>query len=126
MISPADTAICATGQPSDAILRYAQAISGLAGRDGTRNATSKYEAVALTLIEPEGTGAGRIYRPFPALDSPLNIETFFPTIYKHYDLRFVYQAPALEAITRRVEWAADSPALAQSIGPEYQARILAE
>jgi hypothetical protein len=34
---------------------------------------------------------------------------FFPTLYRHYDERFVVAAPALSSVTKRLEWSPDSP-----------------
>ena len=60
---------------------------------------------------------------YPVEDSPLRIERFLDTQYLRYDERFVTSAPDLSAVTRRLEWAADSPALQMS-SLDYEARIL--
>jgi hypothetical protein len=41
------------------------------------------------------------------------MERFFDTLYLRYEERFVYSAPDLKHITRRLEWSAASPALTE-------------
>jgi len=45
------------------------------------------------------------------------------TIYRLYDLRFVYQAPGLSARTSRRGWHEDSPALQDWQSREYEPRM---
>lgn len=49
----------------------------------------------------------------------------FETLYRRYDERYVYSAPALTAVTKRVEWEAESPAFANEAGPtlDYSVRL---
>ena len=59
---------------------------------------------------------------YPAVDSPLVFDRFFPKLYEIYDMRFVYAAPALESKTRRVEWALDSPVAELANAAGFQLR----
>ena len=54
------------------------------------------------------------------MDSPLRIEQFVQRLYLRYDERYVYAAPDLKHLTTRIEWLAESPALA---GPDVQERL---
>ncbi len=119
-----DLAVRADGRVANSIIQYGQALEGLTGRNGVRDDVSKYEAVAITLVDSDGERIGQLVDSYPATTSPLRIDTFFRTIYREYDLRFVYQAPALARITRRRLWDPASPVFADSrIGPEVQPRI---
>lgn len=52
-------------------------------------------------------------------------EEFFSTIYRQYELRFVYGAPDLQHATRRLEWDPESPALRDIRFEGFDARIAA-
>jgi hypothetical protein len=81
----------------------------LSGRRGIRNDVSRYEAVSLALVESGTADPGDILAEFPPHDSPLRIEQFFQSLYLRYDERFVYGAPELKTLTRRLEWSPMSP-----------------
>lgn len=103
-----DIAIFTSGSTSEQIVRYHDAMSRLTSRRDIRDDVSRYEAVALLLIETDGPGCGTIMNHFPVIDSPLRFEWFFPHLLDCYDLRFVYAAPALKSLTQRLEWDVDS------------------
>jgi hypothetical protein len=119
-----DLAIRADGRVASQIIQYAQALEGLAGRNGVRDDVSKYEAVALTMVNPEASAAGEVLTDYPAPNGVLSSQAFFKTILREYDLRFVYQAPALAGATRRHVWHAESPVFEDSrVGQEIEVRI---
>lgn len=120
-----DVVIADGGGPVESVKRFHAALRELAGRRGIRNDVSRYEAVALALIGMQDPKPGEILMDYPAADSPLRIENFFKTLYRRYDERYVYSAPALSAVTRRVEWEAESPAFANEAGPalDYGVRV---
>jgi hypothetical protein len=120
---PNDVAVCRSGEASDSILRYHDVMARLAGRDDVRGETTKYEAVALALVDAEPSRVGEILRAFPPASSPLLLKDFFSTLYRQYDQRFIYAAPRLEPVTRRIVWDPDSPAFAEGRALEYDARI---
>ena len=119
----ADVALLADGQVAPSIQRYHQAMAGLAGRDGVRDDSSRYEAIAMTLVEAGDEQIGKLLSTYPPLDSPLLFRDFFKKVYGQYDLRFVYQAPALETVTRRIAWDPGSTALRDSRAAELDQRI---
>lgn len=121
-----DTAILANSDVADAIARYHDVLVRLTGRADLRNEVSKYEAVALSMINPYEPDIGSLVHSFPESSSALLLDRFFPTLYQQYDLRFVYAAPSLAATTRRVEWDAKSPALADMPERDYEPRMGAE
>ena len=106
-----DMALRPDGEPVEAVVRFHAALKELADRRGLRNDASRYEAVALALVDVRSAEAGAILPGFPPGDSPLRIERFFQTIYRRYDERFVYAAPDLKRVTGRRGWSPDSPAL---------------
>lgn len=125
-----DIAIQKGGEPVEGIIRFHSALRELTGRHGIRNDVSRYEAIALALIEIYGSQVGTALPAFPPKDSPVHVDQFFKTLYLRYDERFVFSAPDLKATTRRREWAPSSPALdashpdmpgLQDVG--YEARI---
>ena len=61
----------------------------------------------------------------PTADSPLHLNRFFGTLYRRFDERFVYGAPDLKSVTRRLEWSPESPALAMenARSPGYGIRL---
>jgi hypothetical protein len=122
-VQPNDVAICLDGEVSDAIARYHDVMARLAGRDDVRSETTKYEAVALALINPDPPQVGEICKTFPPDNSPLLLSSFFAKLYQQYDQRFIYAAPRLEPITRRVLWDPESPAFAGSRVLEYDVRV---
>ena len=112
-----DIAIQKGGEPVESIIRFHSALRELTGRRGIRNDVSRYEAVSLAMIDMLHGTAGGVLPEFPAYDSPLRIEQFFKTLYLRYDERYVYSAPDLKRVTRRLEWSPSSPALALGAGP---------
>ncbi len=84
---------------------------------------TKYEAVALTLVDPRPGAVGNTVEGFPPPGSPLELNKFFETLYKQYDQRFIYSAPALKTTTRRVEWDPESPAVQDKRITGYEPRI---
>ena len=116
-------AIDAGGTVSRQIELYRLALSGLAGRDGIRDDISKYEAIALTLVNVDDGSVGQVYPGYPPTDSPLHADDFMPAIYRQYDLRFIYRAPSLARQTERVGWDPDSPAIAEWQATEYAPRL---
>ena len=129
-----DVALLEDGQPVDGIDRYHAALRNLQGRADLRDTISKYEAVALSLVETTGPDAGRAIDTFPPAQSPLRAERFFETVYRRYEERFVFAAPAFvtRILTPRVEWSSASPlfgadTLADIDGPpdlDYETRML--
>jgi hypothetical protein len=118
-----DVVMDADGKPGSMVERYHLALSGLADRDGIRNDVSKYEAVALTLVSVDEGHVGEPLPEYPPPGSPLSFEGLMPAIYRHYDLRFVLQAPDLAPRTRRNEWDEESPVRADWNAPEYELRM---
>ena len=106
-----DVAILGSGDIAAGIPRYHDAMARLTGRRDVRDDVSRYESVCLALISTSGAERGTILKDYPPIDSVLAFPRFFPALYKIYDLRFVYAAPALESKTTRMEWAPDSPVL---------------
>jgi len=124
-----DIAIGHGGAPVEAIMRFHYALSELTDRRGIRDDVSRYESVALSLVEPHGDRAGIPLEGFPPDDSRILLRNFFSRLYLRYDERFVYGAPDLKPITRRRFWEADSPAFASGPGGlphlpvAYEARV---
>lgn len=116
LIKSNDIAVLESGDVVDGIIRFHAALREMTLRRGIRNDISRYEAIALGLIEPKGDRAGTVFPLFPPVDSSLRIETFFQTLYQRYEERFVYGAPlfAKQGITPRLKWAATSPVFARS------------
>ena len=110
---PKDFGIGADGSVSPQIIRYSAALSEMTGRRFVRNDLTRYEAVALVLVEnEEPQEVGSVNTSFPQPDSPLGIESLFPRLLEVYDLRFPLRAERL-AVVRRVTWGADSPLFEQ-------------
>lgn len=119
-----DIAIQKGGEPVESIIRFQAALRELTGRRAIRNDVSRYEAVTLAMVDLANGKIGSVLSNFPSADSPLRLEQFFKALYLRYDERYVYSAPDLKSVTRRLEWESNSPALAS--GPaklEYEARI---
>jgi hypothetical protein len=129
-IQPNDVAITARGEVTTSIRRYHDAMVELTGRRGVRNDFTRYEAVALALVQPTGDAIGEVLPSFPLSNSRLLFEAFFESLYASYDHRFVFAAPDLKKVTRRVEWDEQSPlfTLAPELGitPRVAGDISAE
>jgi hypothetical protein len=101
-----DVVLHEDGSPVESLLRFDYALRGMTGRRSIRNDVSRYEAVALGLIDTaDTTTPGRISPDFPSSDSAIRLERFFATLYARYDERFVFSAPVLGKVTRRLIWA---------------------
>jgi hypothetical protein len=105
-----DIAVRDGGEPVESIIRFHSALRELTDRRGIRDDVSRYEAVTLAMIEMTDGHAGYVLSEFPPHDSPLRLEQFFQTLYLRYEERYVFGAPDLKSITRRLEWASRSPA----------------
>jgi hypothetical protein len=106
-----DISINADGTPSEGITRYHDVLTGLAGRRLVRNDHTRYEAVAVALVETRSDRLGDVFSSYPGSASPLALDRFLPTLYDVYDLRYPYMlGPAVPAV-RRLQWASESPAL---------------
>jgi len=121
-----DVAVRTNDEVVDSIKRYHDVLIRLAGRNDLRNEASKYEAVALAMVNPYEPDVGSLVRSFPNTDSMLLADRFFPTLYRQYDLRFVYAAPSLAKTTGRIEWDEASSALADIPERDYEPRIANE
>jgi hypothetical protein len=117
-----DVAIDGSGQVIESLRRYHDVLCRLADRQDVRATTSKYEAIALALVDPDPPCEGEIMTPFPLPGSPLLLTGFFEKLYTQYDQRFVYAAPDLQSTTRRREWDPQSPILADPRTKEYPPR----
>ncbi|MGF6244231.1 hypothetical protein P3T42_005996 [Paraburkholderia sp. GAS38] len=108
-----DIALQPNNEPVESIFRFHSALRELTGRRGIRDDVSRYEAVSLALTEAEGDHAGSTMDSFPPHGSPLRLGQFFQTLYLRYEERFLIGAPDLKSVTRRIEWAPESPAFEQ-------------
>jgi hypothetical protein len=125
-IKVADLAFRADGRVSNQIIQYAQALEGLAGRSGVRNDVSKYEAVAMAMVSPDAKTIGEVLTDYPAPNTVLDSQNFFKTMLREYDLRFVYQAPAMATITRRHVWDPESSVLSDPRAADLEVRVAEE
>lgn len=107
-----DVSVLPDGQVVPAIVRYHDLLRELSGRKFVRNDFTRYEAVALIMVDGAPGSGGTIMPHFPPDDSPLLATRFFDTIYRVYDLRYPYMGLALRQ-ARRVVWDPASPALVQ-------------
>lgn len=117
-----DAALLPDGAVVDSIRRYHDAMSRLTGRMDLREDVSRYEAVAIALVHPRGESVAEVVGEYPLADSRLAFSKFFDFMYATYDLRFVYTAPALEKVTRRLLWAEDSPIIADAVSAGFSPR----
>ncbi len=106
-----DVAMDRDGKVVDAVTRYHHALVELSGRRFVRDDLTRYERVAMALVETESGRTGEVSAVFPEADSPLRLEGFFRFLLETYDLRFPYAGPSLRGLKRK-EWALDSPAFA--------------
>ena len=117
-LAPNDIAVNEEGEVVQAIRRYHDVLLGLAGRRFVRDDFTRYEAVSLALVNSDARTAGTMFESFPPADSPLNLRSFFDTIYRVYDLRFPYLAASVGGL-KRLEWHDSSPVLT-CLGSEEQ------
>ena len=120
-----DATINEQGSPVEAIIRFHHALSAMSGRRGIRDDPSSYEAIAMAMVEVQGSGAGELVKSFPPENSPIHLERFFDTLYRRYDERYVVSAPQLASKTRRLEWSPESirPELDVFRSLDYRMRI---
>jgi hypothetical protein len=116
-----DMAFDDSGAVSPEIRRFGIAVSRLAGRAGIRDDLTRYESIGLALVEAEAGNAGNLVDGYPEASSGLDVAGFFERLYQQYDERFVYGAPSLASVTRRVGWAPESTAL--DVGADYEPRL---
>ena len=109
-VAPNDVVLDRDGRPVEGVRRFHQALGAMTGRLGLRNDASRYEAIAMSLVEVSPDHVGELTPDFPPGDSPVHLDQFFRTMYERYDERYVVSAPSLARRTRRLEWAPDSPA----------------
>jgi hypothetical protein len=107
-----DISISLEGAPTEAITRYHDVLTGLAGRRLVRNDQTRYEAVAVALVETGSNVVGDLFHGYPDPQSPLAFERFFSTLYRAYDLRYPYMLGGAANRVERRQWVPDSPALA--------------
>ena len=120
---PNDVALNADGSVTEAISRYHDVLARLADRKDVRADATKYEAIALALVSSDKASSGQVMKAFPKAESPLLLKDFFSKLYRQYDERFVYAAPALESVTRRLEWQLRSPVAEDVRLAGYKARL---
>lgn len=119
-----DIAVREGGEPVESIFRFHSALRELTGRRGIRDDVSGYEAVTLAMVDMAEGRAGYILSDFPPQDSPLRIEQFFQALYLRYEERYVFGAPDLKSVTRRLEWASRSPAFETALIDEAPYPVL--
>ena len=117
-----DLAIGSDGLVADFIRNYEQAMARLTGRRDLRDDVSRYEAIGLLLVNPYERNIGQVEAAlgFPA--PGLKFDGFFETLYRQYDLRFVYGAANLRSRTQRLTWDPASPALESPLISEFTPR----
>jgi hypothetical protein len=124
-----DIAIQKGGAPVEGILKFHAALRELTARRGIRNDISRYEAIALAMIDMAGMEVGALLSTFPPRESPLRLEQFFNALYLRYDERYVYSAPLLKGVTERLQWSPSSTAFDPEKGVsglDYSARLASE
>ena len=109
-VARTDVVIDSQGTPVEGVVRFHQALSAMTGRLGVRDDASRYEAIAMSLVEVSPGTPGELTPDFPPDDSTVHFDRFFNTLYRRYDERYVVSAPLLADRTRRLEWSPDSPA----------------
>lgn len=104
-----------TGGLAAELRRYHDALARLSEREDIRDAPSRYEACALTLVE-HGTDRheGIPNFDYPPPGSLLDYNRMFERMYAIYDRRFVTSTTALRRTTKRNVWHLDSPLLAEA------------
>lgn len=118
-----DVAVQEDGSLSSYLVRYFLAIERLSGRPDMRADPSAYETVGITLTDESQGCSGKVVQAHPGDGSPLHYGSMFGRIYRIYDLRFVYQSPALKGATRRLIWSDRSPALQGAPRLDYSPRV---
>jgi hypothetical protein len=118
-----DVALHANRSLTSYLARYLFAMERLSGRKDMRDDPSSYEAVGMTLVDVAGASFGDAVAEHPPAESELRHDRMFAAIYRQYDLRFVYQSPALKSLTRRLSWSDRSPALSAITGMDFEPRL---
>jgi hypothetical protein len=118
----ADLAIRKTGDLTCFLSRYLLAMGRLSGRADMRADPSSYEAVGITLVNVAAGSVGTVLQTHPVSESALRYERMFQRLYEQYDLRFVYQSPALKGKSKRLIWADASPAFVEMPKLDYEPR----
>ncbi len=108
-----DISIDCNESVTDAVARYQNVLGGLTGRKLVRDEISKYEAIALVMVD-EGPEGVMPFEGFPETASATRFNDFFPRIYRVYDQRFPYVAASIKSV-ERVTWRDDSPAFSQLV-----------
>lgn len=65
-VASTDVVVDRSGRPVEGVVRFHQALSAMTGRLGVRNDASRYEAIAMAMIEVSGRRGGELVTP-PAL-----------------------------------------------------------
>ena len=118
-IKTADVAVHEDDSIAEGIKRYYESVLGLTCRSGIRNDLTRYESLALALIQPRPP---TIAATWPPAESPLRFEQLFDRMYREYDQRYVFAAPKLASRTARLVWRADSPAFQDRTSLDYLPR----
>jgi hypothetical protein len=119
---PNDAAITASGEVLPSIRRYHDVLLGLTGRKFIRDEGSRYETVAIGMVDPHDD-CGMLHQTFPDIQSSLHFSKFFPSILASYDLRYPYVAISVAGLKRLV-WSSESPALESLRASGGYARLL--
>ncbi|RJP40677.1 MAG: hypothetical protein C4547_02430 [Phycisphaerales bacterium] len=122
-VRASDACVLADGAIAEPITRYHDVLTRLEDRIDLRNEVTKYEAVSLILVNPEPPAPGSLHPGFPPAESALALSRFFPSMYRAYDLRFVYPAPSIASLTRRQVWDEASPAFVDAPVLDYAPRV---
>ena len=124
-VARTDVVIDGRGIPVEGVVRFHQALSAMTGRTGVRDDASRYESIAMALVEVPPANPGELTPDFPPGNSAVHFHRFFSTMYRRYDERYVVSAPLLAERTRRLEWSPDSPAFDAPpfLGLDYDIRI---
>lgn len=108
-LKPNDIAVDQDGEIVHSLRRYHDVLFNLTGRTMVRDDPTRYESVALAMVDPDRQGC--CMADFPPESSPLRVERFFEKLLFIYDLRFPYVAASVGSLRRR-EWSTDSPVFA--------------
>lgn len=119
----ADVAIRSSGEVSEYIGAFHEAMVRLTGRRDLRDDGSRYESIGLLLAELDVAGSGTASTVYPPRTSPLHVDRFFSTLYENYDLRFVYSAKRLQPLTKRLVWDPESPAIWDARAKDLTPRV---
>lgn len=71
-----DVAIDYESKSVEGVIRFHQALRGMTGRTSLRNDSSKYESIALALVEVSPELVGTLNVDFPPSDSPTLFDNF--------------------------------------------------